>query len=281
LILLRYNGLAKTLRLFGEDSDAGKQALASADAQIRKLQDSMIENDLFSTTNLIVLSDFGLKAVSEDQQFFIEECFADVARVKRVVNSLAFMFVYPEEGAEDTVYFELRVCDQWASEGGDYDEDETPLVSVYRKNEIPERYHWKNSRFIAPIVLIARPGAVLLTTQIPSTDVSEAHGRELRMLSGWDNEDPEMQGIFLARGPAFKQDYISPPIDTVDIFELSLKLLGINSKNEHNGTWGHVAELLSENWEQPESVDFSVSQIASVSILAFSLLLQHFLPFAL
>jgi hypothetical protein len=50
-------------------------------------------------------------------------------------------------------------------------------------------------------VLIARPGAILLTTQIPSTDVSEAQGREFRMLSGWDNEDPDMQGIFLARGP--------------------------------------------------------------------------------
>ena len=200
-MLLRYNGLAKTLRLFGEESDAGKQALASVDAQIRKIQDSMVESGLFETTNLIVLSDFGLRAVSEEQQFFIEECFSDVTKVKRVVNSLAFMFVYPEEGAEDTVYFELRVCDQWASDNDYNDDNESPLVSVYRTHEIPERYHWKNSRFISPIVLIARPGAVLLTTQIPSTDVSEAHGRELRMLSGWDNEDPEMQGIFMARGP--------------------------------------------------------------------------------
>lgn len=70
----------------------------------------MVENDLFETTNLIVLSDFGLKAVSEEQQYFIEECFADASKVKRVVNSLAFMFIYPEEGAEDTIYFELRVC---------------------------------------------------------------------------------------------------------------------------------------------------------------------------
>lgn len=38
LVLLNYGGLAKTLRLFGESSDAGKQALSSADAQIRKIQ---------------------------------------------------------------------------------------------------------------------------------------------------------------------------------------------------------------------------------------------------
>jgi hypothetical protein len=40
LVLLRYNGLSKSLRMFSDDSDASKQALASADAQIRKLQAS-------------------------------------------------------------------------------------------------------------------------------------------------------------------------------------------------------------------------------------------------
>lgn len=60
------------------------------------------------------------------------------------------------------MFFELKVCDQWAPMG-DYDENEVPLVSVYRQNEIPERYHWRDSRFVGPIVLIARPGAVLVT----------------------------------------------------------------------------------------------------------------------
>ena len=68
---------------------------------------------------------------------------------------------------------------------------------------------------------VARPGSILLTvialvicpnnrcvqTQIPSTDVSEAQGRELRMLSGWDNEDPDMQGIFMARGPGKRSEF--------------------------------------------------------------------------
>ncbi|KAI6201052.1 Ectonucleotide pyrophosphatase/phosphodiesterase family member 6 [Aphelenchoides besseyi] len=273
LVLLRYNGLAKALKLFGEDSDAGKQALASADAQIRKVQETMEENSLFDTTNLIVMSDFGLKKVSEEHQFFIEECLADVSRVKRVVNNLAYMFIYPDTDSEDTVYFELRVCDQWAPMG-DYDEDEVPLVQVYRKNDIPDRYHWKNSRFIAPIVLVARPGAVLLTTQIPTTDVSEAHGRELRMLSGWDNEDPDMRGIFLARGPAFKPEFVNPPIEVVDVYELALTLLGIPSKQPHNGTWSNVAEMLSEDWDyRPSDPDSANLYMPHFIVLLFSVML--------
>ncbi|KAI6241680.1 Ectonucleotide pyrophosphatase/phosphodiesterase family member 6 [Aphelenchoides fujianensis] len=272
LVLLRYNGLAKALKLFGEDSDAGKQALASADAQIRKLQETLDEHELFETTNLIVMSDFGLKKVNEEHQFFIEECLEDVSRVKRVVNNLGFMFIFPEPESTDAVYFQLRVCEQWAAVG-DYDEDEVPLVSVYRKNDLPERFHWKHSRFISPIVLIARPGAVLLTTQIPSTDVSEAHGRELRMLSGWDNEDPDMRGIFLARGPAFKPEFVNPPIEVVDVYQLALNLLGIEVKQEHNGTWSNVVDMLSEGWEdRASSPDAAAVQLPHFFVLASSLL---------
>ncbi len=48
----------------------------------------------------------------------------------------------------------------------DYDENEAALVTVYRKSEIPDRYHWKHSRFMAPIVLVARPGAILMTVSL-------------------------------------------------------------------------------------------------------------------
>ena len=63
--------------------------------------------------------------------------------------------VWPVEGEEvgykiiknikniqDTIFFELKVCDQWATLG-DYESGEEPLVSIYRRHEIPERYNWK------------------------------------------------------------------------------------------------------------------------------------------
>ena len=36
----------------------------------------MEEHDLFSSTNLIVMSDFGLRTVFEEHQFFVDECLA-------------------------------------------------------------------------------------------------------------------------------------------------------------------------------------------------------------
>lgn len=273
LVLLRYNGLANALRLFGDDSDAGKQALASADAQIRKVQEELETHNLLDSTNLIVLSDHGLKKVAEDQQYFLEECLADITKIKRIVNNVAFTFVYPEPDAEDTVYFELRVCDQWAPMG-DYDDDEeTPSVAVYRRSEIPEHYHWRNAKNIAPIVLVAKPGNVILTTQIPSTDVSEAQGRELRMISGWDNQDQEMRGIFLARGPAFKPEHKSGPLEVVDVYSLALNILGVEPSHPHNGSWERIEGMLSDGWEDrqsdPDSSNFSMPSLFVITLTIF------------
>lgn len=57
------------------------------------------------STNLIVLSDHGLLKIEEEDQFYVEECITDFSRIKQVVNSLAFMMIYPQEGEEDTVNY--------------------------------------------------------------------------------------------------------------------------------------------------------------------------------
>uniref|UniRef100_A0A1I7Z445 Ectonucleotide pyrophosphatase/phosphodiesterase family member 6 n=1 Tax=Steinernema glaseri TaxID=37863 RepID=A0A1I7Z445_9BILA len=271
LVLMRHGGVATALQTFGADHDAVNQAISVADVQVRKIQEEMESLGLFETTNLIVLSDFGLHPIDTEEQFFVDECLEDFSRVERVVNSLSFMMVYPREGEEDTVYFELNVCDQWAPLG-DYDADDVPLVNVYRKADLPERLHWKMGPHVAPIVLITRPGTVLLTRQIPSTDVSEKHGREYKAIGGWDSDHPEMKAIFAARGPAFKVDHSIGPIETVDIYQLMCNILGIEPAHSHNGTWENVEGMLVEGWEN-RKVEPHVSAASGFSVLGTVLVL--------
>lgn len=40
------------------------------------------------------------------------------------------------------------------------------------------------------------------------------------MIGGWDNEYPEMQGIFMARGPAFKTNHKTSSLEIVDIYQV-------------------------------------------------------------
>uniref|UniRef100_A0A914S0W3 Uncharacterized protein n=1 Tax=Parascaris equorum TaxID=6256 RepID=A0A914S0W3_PAREQ len=221
LYLIRYGGVESTLRLFGSHSHEGRQAISRADLYLHDLQfqQKLEERGLFESTNLVVISDHGLYPTDSEEQFYIEECLADFSKITKIV------------------FFELKVCDQWAPMG-DYDDGDNPLVSVYRTSELPEKFHWKRSRFMPGIVIMTRPGATVLTKprtvqdaptadyvpktswetgfplkcselssgssgqrELPSIPVSDEHARDIRQTGGWDNDIPEMRGIFIARGP--------------------------------------------------------------------------------
>lgn len=44
---------------------------------------------------------------------------------------------------------------------------------------------------------------------------------------GYDNDDPQMRALFVARGPAFKQHLTVPVLDSINVYALLAKLLGV------------------------------------------------------
>uniref|UniRef100_A0A9J2PAJ0 Ectonucleotide pyrophosphatase/phosphodiesterase family member 6 n=1 Tax=Ascaris lumbricoides TaxID=6252 RepID=A0A9J2PAJ0_ASCLU len=275
LYLIRYGGVESTLRLFGSQSHEGRQAISRADLYLHDLQQKLEERGLFESTNLVVISDHGLHPVDSEEQFYIEECLADFSKITKIVNSHSMMMVFTSPDELDEVFFELKVCDQWAPMG-DYDDGDNPLVSVYRTSELPEKFHWKRSRFMPGIVIMTRPGATVLTRELPSIPVSDEHARDIRQTGGWDNDIPEMRGIFIARGPAFKRNQQSPPINMVDVYQVLLNILGIEPPHRHNGSWSNVEDLLSSGWESRTSPE-SISSSSSVTQAFFCLILLCFL----
>jgi len=45
---------------------------------------------------------------------------------------------------------------------------------------------------------------------------------------GYDNLIPDMQGIFYARGPAFKSGYVSPSFYNVNVYSIIAHILNLN-----------------------------------------------------
>jgi predicted AlkP superfamily pyrophosphatase or phosphodiesterase len=44
---------------------------------------------------------------------------------------------------------------------------------------------------------------------------------------GYDNDDPQMRALFVARGPSFKQHLTVPAFDNINVYALLAKLLGV------------------------------------------------------
>ena len=87
-------------------------------------------------------------------------------------------------------------------------------VRVYDRTEIPEDLHYKNNKNSPPILVLAEPGTIILSSrrgvQKPAQRVTKGHGynspqsliEQTKMgLSGYDPKEPDMRGIFLVKGP--------------------------------------------------------------------------------
>jgi len=63
---------------------------------------------------------------------------------------------------------------------------------------------------------------------------------------GYDNEEPQMQAIFMASGPAFKENYTAQPFDNVDLYSLICRIEGLNEPDRRpDGSIKGVEQLLS------------------------------------
>lgn len=63
---------------------------------------------------------------------------------------------------------------------------------------------------------------------------------------GFDNKEMDMQIIFRAFGPDFKKNYTSEPFESIHIYPLMCKLLGIVPE-PHNGSFTVTEDLLEHS----------------------------------
>lgn len=73
-----------------------------------KLQQLLEDRGLFSSTNLVVMSDHGYTPLQKEEQFFMEQCLPDYSLVKKVVNSHSMIMVFTDPEDEGTVSFVLE-----------------------------------------------------------------------------------------------------------------------------------------------------------------------------
>ena len=109
---------------------------------------------------------------------------------------------------------------------------------MFKNEEIPAEYHWKENRRIPPIFIDPKVGWVVVRSR---SDPSFGQGEH-----GWPPVESKSYLIFYARGPAFKEGVAVEPFNTVDLYPLMCKLLEINPR-PNNGSLDNVKALFKEN----------------------------------
>lgn len=194
------------------------------DARIGDLVAGIEERGLEGTVNMVVVSDHGMAEVGPKRTLFLDD-FLELDPGEFFEQG-ALLQVYPRPGREDEIFEALSgVSDH---------------LSVYRREEIPERYRLRDNPRTPPILGVPDVGWEVATREwYLAEDRASILGDH-----GQDPDDPRMHGIFIAHGPAFRSGLVIDRLESVEIYNLLATVLQLEPA-PNDGTLGALDHLLA------------------------------------
>ncbi|GAB1867832.1 Ectonucleotide pyrophosphatase/phosphodiesterase family member 4 [Camponotus japonicus] len=162
---------------------------------ITKYMHDKINHYGLTDLNVIHLSDHGMASVTVER----------IINLSNYINASDYIFVgtspglhiFPNPGKEELIYQKLKLA-----------AEQKKTFKVYKKEDIPEKYHYGNNNRVGPIFVIAQVGYAFQNLN----DAIEYYKKKFNItvnnqtefgLHGYNNEAMEMHPFFFANGPAF------------------------------------------------------------------------------
>ena len=193
----------------GPDSPALPQAVLQIDAAMGRLLDGLDARGLTDRVNVIVVADHGMSPISPDSVVALDEYFAPDALL-RTTGGNPDLGLWPRPGLEDSVVRALA--------------GKNPHLMVWRRDSIPERFHYRASSRIPPVLALALPGWSVARRR---SDVASRPAQFSGGTHGYDDTVTVMRALFVAAGPAFRQGAMAAPFRNIHIYDLIAGILGL------------------------------------------------------
>lgn len=212
----------------GPDSDNVRQAIAKVDQSLSRLIAGLKARRIFNQVNLIVVSDHGMAAVDRQQMVVLDDYF-DSSQVQAIAWNSAMVHLFPKPGLEEAIYSSLK--------------SKAPHVAVYRKQEIPARFHYGTSPRIGEIVVLADEGWSITSRARARPPAQTAATARYGGMHGFDNQLASMRALFVAQGPAFKRRQVVAPFANIDVYNVMANILKLKPAR-NDGDQATVRALL-------------------------------------
>lgn len=218
LILWYMHEPDKSGHMYGPDSKEMDSVIIYLDSLvgvfIEKLQDIPYANEV----NVIVTSDHGMGNISNERKVVIEENL-NMDWVDIIQGYNPNFVIRANEGYIDSIYLTLK---------------KVPHITTWKSGEVPEKFHYgTNPRTLDIVVVADSSWSVVFNNERPVGNGTH----------GFDNNNKDMHAIFYAYGPAFKENYVSPSFENVDIYPLITHILGLEPA-EVDGSLENVKQLI-------------------------------------
>ncbi len=206
---------------FGADSKETAEAVKLVDDCVGEMV--RLTKDVGLEVNFVFVSDHGMTN-ADNTNTMPQPSIIDKEKFI-VPNGDALLQIYAKDKHDIKPLF-----DSLKKEGVDFD--------VYLTNKMPKRWHYrakdnKDGR-IGDIILIPRLPKIFNLTGKPTTV-----GKH-----GFDNDMPDMQAVFYAWGPAFKEGLTINSFENVHVYPLLAKILGLSFSHKIDGDIKILAPIL-------------------------------------
>lgn len=192
---------------YGGTAPGTLAAVEAVDALVGRLITGLEARGLFETTNIVVVSDHGMADVAPERTITLEDTI-DLDQVAFFTAGTSLQ-IFPRPGQEETIFAAL--------------DGAHPELTMYRKGDLPERFHFSDHRRIAPLVGVVGNGWLVDSRR----GLESVTSGQLKGAHGYDPEHPEMLGLFIAHGPSFRTGVDLGKISAVDVYQLVAHALGI------------------------------------------------------
>ncbi len=206
LIMMYFSSIDETAHRMGPDAPETAAAARSIDKQVAKLLNGIDRLGKTNETNVVIVSDHGLATTTGDQTIYLDEL-VDLDLAKPVSTG-EHVTLWPKPEDVDDVYLALA--------------EAHPALTVYKRDDLPARFHLSGHRRTPPIVAVPAIGWSVRRSRNPDRPPRAVGGAH-----GYDNADRRMHGVFMAVGPAFRAGAHVDSLRSVDVYDIVASALSL------------------------------------------------------
>lgn len=188
---------------FGPEHQETGEVVNYLDSILGYLRGEIAELEYGELVNLIVLSDHGMGPISPDKYIHLGAHIKEQWTSSMIGGNPVYL-IEAAEGCADSITRAL---------------DPVEGVSAWQKEDIPDHLHYGSSPRFPGIVVVADSLWSIGMVPEPSGYSGGAHG--------YDNAFTDMNTIFYAEGPAFKENYSAAPFSNVEVYGIIAEILGL------------------------------------------------------
>ena len=159
LVMLYFNQPDRAGHTYGALSNEVLQELEIIDRDFDRLFDIMEKHEMNEHVNTIILSDHGMMNLTSDNPYIVIQVddWELAKNTDHIEVSDVVAHFYLKEGEEREKIVMNHLSNLLTSRGH---------FNVYAKRDIPDKWHYRDSQRIAPVIVVADPGYYLIAHKV-------------------------------------------------------------------------------------------------------------------